>query len=104
MSAGFETKSSASKKRNHDQVKPRQVASIEAIQQSLVENFGDIKDKRVERTKKHGVAESWDDFAQFRTNFQRFQTPIHPAFMQREVLILPKIPLGLVYKVCAIAL
>lgn len=31
-----------------------------------------------------GVAESWDDFAQFRTNFQRFQTPIHPGFMQRR--------------------
>lgn len=57
MSAGFETKSSASKKRNHDQVKPRQVASIEAIQQSLVENFGDIKDKRVERTKKHQLTD-----------------------------------------------
>ncbi|MFM5979205.1 MAG: hypothetical protein ACKO9I_01450 [Sphaerospermopsis kisseleviana] len=35
------------------------------------------------RLAKCGVAESWDDFAQFRTNFQRFQTPIHPAFMQR---------------------
>lgn len=57
MSAGFETKSSASKKRNHHQVKPRQVASIEAIQQSLVENFGDIKDKRVERTKKHQLTD-----------------------------------------------
>ncbi|MBC5797763.1 hypothetical protein H5968_22065 [Sphaerospermopsis sp. LEGE 00249] len=34
-------------------------------------------------TSYYGVAESWDDFAQFRTNFQRFQTPIHPAFMQR---------------------
>ncbi|WP_146034008.1 hypothetical protein [Nostoc cycadae] len=30
-----------------------------------------------------GVAESWDDFAQFRTNYQWFHPPIHPAFMQR---------------------
>ena len=29
-----------------------------------------------------GVAESWDDFAQFRTNYQWFHPPIHPAFMQ----------------------
>jgi DDE_Tnp_1-associated len=57
MSAGFETKSSTSKKRNRHQGKPRQVASIEAIQQSLVENFGDIKDPRVERTKKHQLTD-----------------------------------------------
>jgi hypothetical protein len=30
---------------------------IEAIQQSLVENFGDIKDPRVERTKKHQLTD-----------------------------------------------
>ena len=29
------------------------------------------------------IAESWDDFAQFVRNFQWFQPPIHPAFMQR---------------------
>jgi hypothetical protein len=34
--------------------------------------------------KKSGVAESWDDFAQFRTNYQWFHPPIHPAFMQRQ--------------------
>ncbi|MEH2141913.1 MAG: hypothetical protein V7K54_06490 [Nostoc sp.] len=33
-----------------------------------------------------GVAESWDNFAQFGTNFQWFQPPIHPAFMQRQKL------------------
>ena len=42
MSAGFETKSSDTKKRNRRQAQPAKVASIEAIQQSLVENFGDI--------------------------------------------------------------
>ncbi|MEH2164631.1 MAG: hypothetical protein V7K38_27150 [Nostoc sp.] len=34
--------------------------------------------------KKIGVAESWDDFAQFKTNYQWFHLPIHPAFMQRQ--------------------
>jgi hypothetical protein len=53
MSAGFETKSSDSNKRNRRQSKPVQLASTEAIQQSLVENFGDIKDPRVERTNKY---------------------------------------------------
>jgi hypothetical protein len=37
-------------------------------------------------TGKLGVAESRDDFAQFETNFQGFQPPIHPAFMQRRKL------------------
>ncbi len=32
-----------------------------------------------------GVAELWDDLTQFRTNFPRFQPPIHPAFMQRQL-------------------
>lgn len=34
-------------------------------------------------TSKIGVAELWDDFAQLGTDFQWFQPPIHPAFMQR---------------------
>lgn len=32
----------------------------------------------------NGVAESWDDFTQFGTNFQWFQTPIHPAFIMQS--------------------
>ncbi len=36
---------------------------------------------------KNGVAESWDDFTQFGTNFQWFQPPIHPAFMQRRFFL-----------------
>jgi hypothetical protein len=80
MSAGFETKSSQAKKNNCHRPKARQVASIEAIQQSLVENFGDIKDPRVERTKKHqltdilvvailaviGGAQGWEDIENYR--------------------------------------
>jgi hypothetical protein len=79
MSAGFETKSSDTKKRNRRQAHPAKVASIEAIQQSLVENFGDIKDPRVERTKKHkltdilviailaviGGAQGWEDIENY---------------------------------------
>lgn len=57
MSAGFETKSSKAKKSNCHQPKPEQVALIEAIQRSLVENFSDIKDPRVERTKKHQLTD-----------------------------------------------
>ncbi len=38
-------------------------------------------------TKIFGVAESWDDFAQFGTNYQCFQAPIHPAFMQRQIFL-----------------
>ncbi|MCC5647110.1 hypothetical protein LC607_30220 [Nostoc sp. CHAB 5824] len=34
---------------------------------------------------KTGVAELWDDFAQFGTNFQWFQPPIHPPSMQRRM-------------------
>ena len=36
---------------------PIEIASIEAIQQSLVAHFGDIKDPRVERTKKHQLTD-----------------------------------------------
>ncbi|MBW4452197.1 MAG: hypothetical protein KME55_05650 [Nostoc indistinguendum CM1-VF10] len=34
-----------------------------------------------------GIAESWDDVAEFDTSFQWSQPPIHPAFMQRLFLI-----------------
>ena len=48
-----------------------------------------------------GVAESWDNFAQFVRSFQWFQPPIHPAFMQRPIFpsripsLAPTLPLGL---------
>ncbi len=57
MSEGFKTVAAKAKNRNRHQPKPKQVACIEAIQQSLVENFGDIKDPRVERTKKHQLTD-----------------------------------------------
>ena len=57
MSSGFKTVAAKVKKRNRHQPKPEQVTSIEAIQQSLVETFGDIKDPRVERTKKHQLTD-----------------------------------------------
>ncbi|ODH02464.1 transposase [Nostoc sp. KVJ20] len=76
---GFETKFGKAKKSNPHQLKPKEVASIETIQQSLLENFGDIKDPRVERTKKHqltdilviailaviGGAQGWEDIENY---------------------------------------
>jgi predicted transposase YbfD/YdcC len=53
MSEGFETKSAASIKNIRRQPKSREIADIGSIQQSLVKHFSDIKDHRVERTKKH---------------------------------------------------
>ncbi|MDB9541143.1 transposase family protein [Anabaenopsis tanganyikae CS-531] len=53
MSSGFKTKPTVTKKKaNHGQV-----ASVEAIHQSLVENLRDIKDPRIERTKKHNLTD-----------------------------------------------
>lgn len=57
MSEGFETKSAKAKESSRHQRKPIEIASIGAIQQSLVEHFSDIKDPRVERTKKHQLAD-----------------------------------------------
>jgi len=53
MSEGFETKSADSVKSIRRQPKSREIADIGSIQQSLVKHFSDIKDHRVERTKKH---------------------------------------------------
>ncbi|WP_265277550.1 hypothetical protein [Nostoc sp. KVJ3] len=47
MSEGFETKSADSVKNTRCQPKSRKIADIGSIQQSLVEHFSDIKDKRV---------------------------------------------------------
>lgn len=57
MSEEFNTKSAEAKKSFFPQIKFTEVASIGAIQQSLVEHFGDIKDPRVERTKKHQLTD-----------------------------------------------
>jgi predicted transposase YbfD/YdcC len=53
MSQGFEIESDDAKKNSHPPRKPKEVAEIGAIQQSLVKHFGNMEDPRVERTKKH---------------------------------------------------
>lgn len=87
MSEGFNTtKSAEAKKSFFPQRKPTEVASIGAIQQSLVEDFGDIKDPRVERTKKHQLtdiliiailaviagAQGWEDIENYRFSKQQW--------------------------------
>lgn len=57
MSQGFETKSTDAIQNSRGQQKPKETADIASIQQSLVEHFADIKDPRVERTKKHQLAD-----------------------------------------------
>jgi predicted transposase YbfD/YdcC len=57
MSEGFETKSTDTAKNTRRQQKLREIADIGSIQQSLVEHFSDIKDPRVERTKKHQLTD-----------------------------------------------
>ena len=57
MSEGFESKSTVNVKKNFRQRKPTEVADIGCIQQSLVKHFQDIKDPRVERTKKHQLTD-----------------------------------------------
>jgi len=53
MSQGFCIKSADSQKKSHPTRKTKVVADMRTIQQSLVKHFADIKDPRVERTKKH---------------------------------------------------
>jgi predicted transposase YbfD/YdcC len=57
MSQGFKTKSADATKNSVGQRQPIQVADIGSIQRSLVEHFSDIKDPRVERTKKHQLTD-----------------------------------------------
>jgi hypothetical protein len=57
MSQGFETKSADAVKNSRGQRQPKEIADIGSIQQSLVEHFADIKDPRVERTKKHQLTD-----------------------------------------------
>ncbi len=53
MSQGFETKSADELQTARSQQKLKETADIGSIQQSLVEHFGEIRDPRVDRTKKH---------------------------------------------------
>ena len=57
MSEGFETKSADAAKNSLNQRKSAEVADIGSIQKDLVEQFALIKDPRVERTKKHQLAD-----------------------------------------------
>jgi predicted transposase YbfD/YdcC len=57
MSQGFETKSADGLQNTRSHRKSKEIADIASIQQSLVEHFGDIKDPRVERTKKHQLTD-----------------------------------------------
>jgi len=56
MCEGFETKSAQAESSRPGR-KSTEIASIGAIQQSLVEHFSGIKDPRVERTKKHQLTD-----------------------------------------------
>lgn len=57
MSEGFETKTADTLQNSRNQRKPAEVADIVRVQQSLVEQFAEIKDPRVERTKKHQLTD-----------------------------------------------
>ena len=57
MSQGFETEAVKAKKGVRQPQKSTAAADITEIQQSLVKHFGDIKDRRVERTKKHQLTD-----------------------------------------------
>lgn len=86
MSQGFENKSVDVKKSSHPVRKLKAVVEIGAIQQSLVKHFGDIKDRRVERTKKHqlidilvitilaiiGGAQGWEDIENYGISKQKW--------------------------------
>ena len=53
MSQGFEIELTDAKKSSRPHTKPKEVAEIGAIQQSLIKHVEDIEDPRVERTRKH---------------------------------------------------
>lgn len=57
MPESFETKSAKAKISSRHQQKSTEIASISAIQHSLVEHFSEIKDPRVEQTKKHQLSD-----------------------------------------------
>ena len=86
MSQGFETKSANALKNSSGQHQPKEIADISSIQQSLVEHFADIKDPRVERTKKHQLmdilviailaviagAQGWEDIENYGISKQQW--------------------------------
>ncbi len=86
MSQGFETKSADALKNSSGQRQPKEIADISSIQQNLVEHFADIKDPRVERTKKHQLrnilviailaviagAQGWEDIENYGISKQQW--------------------------------
>lgn len=86
MSKGFETESTKPKKGTRQPQKATAAAEIAEIQQSLVKHFGDIKDPRVERTKKHQLtdilviailaiiagAQGWEDIENYGISKQKW--------------------------------
>lgn len=86
MSKGFETESTKAKTGARQPQKATAVAEIAEIQQSLVKHFGDIKDPRVERTKKHQLtdilviailaiiagAQGWEDIENYGISKQKW--------------------------------
>jgi predicted transposase YbfD/YdcC len=79
MSQSFKIKSVEAKKSSGTVKNPKAVVEIGVIQQSLVKHFGELKDPRVERTKKHqltdilviailaiiGGAQGWEDIENY---------------------------------------
>jgi len=57
MSQGFEIQSKSVKKTASPQKAHQKISDIETIQKNLVQHFADIKDPRVERTKKHQLTD-----------------------------------------------
>ena len=57
MSQGFNKKNADAHKISHSERKLTEVADIGCIQKSLVQHFQELKDPRVERTKKHQLTD-----------------------------------------------
>lgn len=86
MSKGFENKSAETLKNSRNQRKPAGVADIASIQRSLVEQFAEIKDPRVDRTKRHQLqdilviailaiiagAQGWEDIENYGISKQQW--------------------------------
>lgn len=57
MSQGFQIKPADANKSSHAQTKKKDVPEMRDIQRSLLKHFGELKDPRIERTKKHQLTD-----------------------------------------------
>lgn len=57
MSQGFQIKPADANKNSHAQTKKKDVPEMRDIQRSLLKHFGELKDPRIERTKKHQLTD-----------------------------------------------